>query len=102
MATPLIAYPILAIAPLAFHMSAQFGRLLIQPVRTSVPVFDRTYNRWPWLPSLLCGLCLVAAQALSSVDSALASVFWAAAVALFSVDLLGCSIAIYGYVKKRR
>ncbi len=102
MGIPWFGYAIVGIAPLALHLSAQFGRLLVEPVRTSFPAFDRFYNRWPWLLSVLCGMCMMLALAVTPLASPLAFAFWAAAVALFAVDLASCSMAIYRYAKKRR
>lgn len=102
MGTSWFGYAIVGIAPLAFHVSVQFGRLLVEPVRTTFPVFDRAYNRWPWLLSVLCGVCMMLALAAAPLQSPLALAFWAAAVALFAVDLVACSMAIYQYARKRR
>ena len=102
MDTPLVAYPLVAIAPLALHWSSQLGTMLLEPVRTGAPLFDRTYNGWPWLPSVLCGLFLVLALALQSLSGALVYLCLAAALTCFVVDAIASSISFYRWAQKRR
>jgi len=99
---PLIAYPLVAVVPLAAHWSALFGKLLLEPVRTSAPLFDQIYNRWPWLLSILSGLFLAVALAVQALIPVLAYVCLAAGLTLLVVDLTGVSISLYRWARKRR
>src|SRR5689334_21473660 len=99
---PLFVYPLVAVAPLALHGSAMLGSLLLEPVRTGIPFFDRAYNRRPWLLSLLCGLCLVAALALRTFNPGVSKVFVAAAVTCFVLDAIAMTISFLGWLRMRR
>ena len=101
MDTPLLAYPLVAVAPLALHWSSLFGAFLLEPVRTRIPFFDRNYNRWPWLASVLCGLFIAAALAVESVNGTLVYACVLAALICFLVDGIGIAISLYRWVLKR-
>jgi hypothetical protein len=93
---------IAAVGPLAIHCFVLLGRLLPAPINTGVRVFDRFYNRTPWLPSVLCGLCLALALAFGPIHRAPGLVFAAVAFALGAIDLIGCGASMYRYAQRRR
>jgi len=65
-------------------------------------MFDRAYNRWPWLLSVICGLCLVVALALQSLNQGLVKAFVAAALICFVVDVIGMIISFCLWIQSRR
>jgi hypothetical protein len=102
MDAPLYVYPLVAVAPLALHGSSLLGSLLLARVRTGFPPFDHVYNRWPWLLSVLCGVCLVAALALKSLSQRLAIAFVGAALLSFVLDVIGMAVSFCKWIQLRR
>jgi hypothetical protein len=102
MDAPLYVYPLVALAPLALHGSSLLGSFLLAPVSTGFPLFDRAYNRWPWLLSVLCGVCLFAALTLQSVSQRLVIAFVGAALLCFVLDVIGMVVSFCKWIQLRR
>jgi hypothetical protein len=78
------------------------GSFLLEPVRTGVRLFDRTYNGRPWLLSLLCGLSFATALALWQDEPMLAYALGAVALVSFALDAIGMTASFYAWARKRR
>jgi uncharacterized membrane protein HdeD (DUF308 family) len=99
---PLYGYLLALVGPVAAHFAAMFGETLLAPIKSGIGPFDETYNAWPWVPSVLCGLFAAAALGFQETGGTLFIICAVMAVLFIIIDILGVAFSVSAWTQKRR